>query len=350
MDNPEITSFKILTVLSEKWSTLENIIEEMGLLDSLDIKYLNLKLKELNQKKKVIYKFDNNDFYWKTNRPEYITNINLADIDFYSDILDIDPFDAEIWRYLGDIYSKLNEFELSIECYKNVIRLVDIDIELELYTKTLSVLGLIYYELEDYDKSLKTFKALLELRQELELETTFMTYVLIAYIYADDHEYKQALDYAEKAKKIHPENKLLEEIYNFALAGLQEFQDNNLSVFSIPDQEKDELEMTLLASIQKEIKVLRKETKRSSEIRNIILTKSYINSIIRPYFDKLNNKNVKKLQSMIERHREGWPDEMWKLFVEEYNRTLERYKELQPSKWKKWGKALVNLITPIIVK
>ncbi|KKL64776.1 hypothetical protein LCGC14_2161580 [marine sediment metagenome] len=75
--------------------------------------------------------------------------------------------------------------------------------------------------------------------------------------------------------------------------------------------------------------------------------KSYIDQSIRPFLEKPNKKKFKKLESMVHNFKEGWPDDLWEPFTKEYLQTLERYKELQPSKWNKWGKFLMKLISII---
>ena len=38
-------------------------------------------------------------------------------------------------------------------------------------------------------------------------------------------------------------------------------------------------------------------------------------------------------------------NKVWDFFIEEYNRTIDRYKKFSPPKWKKWSKYLLNLIS-----
>lgn len=90
-----------------------------------------------------------------------------------------------------------------------------------------------------------------------------------------------------------------------------------------------------------------KKLAESSEKRNIILMRSYIDQSIKPFLDKPSSKRLKKLKSMVNSYKEGWPDDMWESFVKEFNRRLELYKELQPSKWQKWGRILMKLVSMI---
>jgi len=67
MDDPEITSDKILSIISDQWLTNADIAIKLGLKHSLDKKYLNLKLKELERKEEIVYDYDYcyNQIYWK---------------------------------------------------------------------------------------------------------------------------------------------------------------------------------------------------------------------------------------------------------------------------------------------
>ncbi len=72
MTNPEITTQRILWLLSNQWLPLNKIAENFQITKLTDKKYLNLKLKELNRKKKIVYIFHVNDIYWSFN--SFITN------------------------------------------------------------------------------------------------------------------------------------------------------------------------------------------------------------------------------------------------------------------------------------
>lgn len=84
-----------------------------------------------------------------------------------------------------------------------------------------------------------------------------------------------------------------------------------------------------------------------TELAATIHIKSYINDLIKPFFEKPSNRKIKKLKKSIEQHIEGWPEDKREEFFNEYFRTIKRYEGLQPSKWKKYGKGLLKLI-PLI--
>ena len=87
-----------------------------------------------------------------------------------------------------------------------------------------------------------------------------------------------------------------------------------------------------------------------SEIRGLrrdqifIHTKKFIDDHIRWFFENPSKKKINKLEFLIPDHVEGWPEDHKQFFIEEYKRTIERYKIFQPAKWKKWFKHLINLI------
>lgn len=63
---PEITSKKLLSILSNQWLNFSEIVNIIGIDDSLDRRYLKVKLKELCRKDKVEYVYYMNDKYWRS--------------------------------------------------------------------------------------------------------------------------------------------------------------------------------------------------------------------------------------------------------------------------------------------
>ena len=76
-----------------------------------------------------------------------------------------------------------------------------------------------------------------------------------------------------------------------------------------------------------------------------IQIKSYINDLIKPIFNKASKKKIKEFEAFIEKQLETWPEDRRNEFLEEFFRTLGRYKAMQPAKWRKWGLYLVKLIS-----
>ena len=82
-----------------------------------------------------------------------------------------------------------------------------------------------------------------------------------------------------------------------------------------------------------------------TEFKAKIHIKSYINDLIKPFFENPNKRNIKKLKKSIEQYIEGWPEENREEFFNEYSRTIKRYEDMQPLKWKKWGSNLLKIIS-----
>jgi len=320
-----------------QWFSLNEIVESLQITELPDKKYLGLKLKELNRKEKIVYIFHVNDIYWRKNKTEFedkeFASFNLY-TDFYREfldnnpedlkawrelgywygsvqqfnkaircfeaIIDLDPTDAEIWRLLGDSYDMMMELESSILCYKNALRFVDIDIDFDLYLIILLDLGNVYYSLENYKKALRAFKILFEFKEELNDADIGYLDSLIKHIEEDE---------GVSLEEAHSPDSILQEI--------------------------------------KQLKLLFEDQIKLSADRNIILTKSYIDNLLKPYFEKPSKKIVKKLENMINTFKIGWPEDMWNLFVKEYTSSIEQKKKLQPAVWKKWGNILMKLISVI---
>jgi hypothetical protein len=76
-----------------------------------------------------------------------------------------------------------------------------------------------------------------------------------------------------------------------------------------------------------------------------IQIKSYINDMIKPIFNKASKKKIKEFEEFIEKQLETWPEDRRNEILEEFFRTLGRYKSIQPTKWRKLGLYLLKLIS-----
>ena len=61
---------KILNVLSDKWQNLQRLTNKLNLNDKIDVKYLQLKLKELERKKFIKMDIIDSVKYWKISKRE----------------------------------------------------------------------------------------------------------------------------------------------------------------------------------------------------------------------------------------------------------------------------------------
>jgi len=99
----------------------------------------------------------------------------------------------------------------------------------------------------------------------------------------------------------------------------------------------------LLALIKKQNEKF-DELIKITEFSVTIHIKSYINDLIKPFFENPSNRKIKKLKKSIEQHIEFWPEDNREEFFNEYSRSLNRYEDMQPLKWKKWGSNLLKII------
>jgi len=247
----------------------------------------------------------------------------------------------------------LDVFTQTKEYYKNALRFVDSEIDFKLYCDILLDLAMIYVMLVEQDKAQSQLDILLEIKEELEEEFMGRVYLELTKVYIIRDESVKALDYAIKANERIPNDYEVKMLLGQVKDSITKDQD-----FLIMDQDQDYVIMNqeINPPDQQELDnanpksydyLMLREMKRlseSSEKRNLILMKSYVDQSIKPFLENPSNKKLKKLKGVVNNYKEGWPDDMWELFVKEFHLRLELYKELQPAKWEKWGKVLVKLI------
>ncbi len=368
MNNPKITSKKILSLLSDQWLNDDDIVNELELYNPLDIKYLNLKLKELDRKEEIVSLYDDSfdQEFWRKNNFE--NWIEMA-ISFTTTLIDKDPFDAVIWVVLGDQYWEyFADVEIDViklyrikNCYKTALRLVNTDINFNLYCNILHNLTYVYILLEKNDKTQLYLDIVLKAKEEIEEELLGRIYYLQARFYFSEEKYTKALDSALESQKRLLENSAVEKILiqiksqDFSTKEQVELKKEQSTSQTTSSQKESEKSLQPYEySMLKEMKKLtssfdRRDLifKRTSDRRDLILMKSYIHESVKPFLDKPSKKKLKKLEEMVNTYKDDWPDEFWQSFVKEYRRIIEQFKELQPSKWRKWGKILMKLITLI---
>ena len=125
------------------------------------------------------------------------------------------------------------------------------------------------------------------------------------------------------------------------LEGIYQYEWNSVKITAekLIKSFKEELpyEIALLKRFDELIKI--------TEFSVTIHIKSYINDLIKPFFENPSNRKIKKLKKSIEQHIEVWPEDNREEFFNEYSRTLSRYEDMQPLKWKKWGSNLLKIIS-----
>ena len=361
MVSPEITSDSILSIISGSWLTNDDIANELGLKHSLDKGALDFRLNDLNVEGKVVSVDYNGRIYWKCSNSESTLELRIS---FCLALLDKDPFDAWLWYKLGNQYLEYGGYDMeeldihffvtdvftqSKKCYQNALAVVDPEIDHKLYFDILLNLVLIYVMLGEPDKAQSKIDSLLEIKEEFEVEYIGQMYKKLAQVYLYKADYTQALEYATESHIRLMDDEALEIIFHKIEIGKERnkedstTEDLELEMDTNPPDHQKINDTNPGFVLQEMLQEMRKLT-QSSEKGLIISMKSYIDQSIKPFLDKPSKKKFKILKKAINNYKEGWPDDMWESFVEEFHRTLDIYKELQPSKWQKWGNVLLKLI------
>lgn len=84
-----------------------------------------------------------------------------------------------------------------------------------------------------------------------------------------------------------------------------------------------------------------------SKLGTTVLIKTYVNDLITPVFYHPSKKKFKKLKKFFEENLDSWPEEMRGEILGEFHQALERFKGLQPAKWKKWGGYIYKILSLI---
>lgn len=429
MESLKITSEKILKALSEKWQSWDEIAYKLQIHDDLDIRYLNLRLKEFFRKNKIKFIYHKGKKYWKLRVLEELpikVPYNIADvfeleeyieiknyIDFYTQIVkndpndiqawdelayyyhetssdkiilcleklvDLDPFDEETWQYLGDEYFVKKDFKMAIKSYENALRFASNDIDPYFKIRILKDLGQVYYENEDFQKAIEYYEKALKsasndddsllrdidlllhlggshtlLRQPDEAIKYFQNIIELdskissawdglGLAYAIKKEFDKAFEYVKKASELDPNFNF----YDLVLEEKERYMQEDLQEPTYEDQinqkEKLILDDRIFSLLQEQIEKFDKLIK-ISEFSAKIHIKSYINDLIKPFFENPSNRKIRKLKKSFEQYIEDLPKEKREEFYKEYSRTIRRYEEMQPSKWKKWGTHLIKLVS-----
>lgn len=298
-------------------------------------------------------------------------------------LIDLDPFDVETWQDLGDEYFAEKDFEKAIKSYENAFRLASDIFNPYTILEHLKFSGHIRYEKEDFETAIKFYETVLRLSSEdnfsflkdidlllhlggsytllrqpddaikyleiiLELDSEMSAaWDLLGLAYATKRNFDKAFECVEVASELDPNFNFYDLVLEEKERYIQELQGN---ITKRPHENQIELEEKLtldnriLSLLKKQIDKFDKLIK-ISEFSAIIHIKSYINDLIRPFFRNPSNKKIKKLKKSIEQHIEGWPKERREEFFKEYFRTIRRFEEIQPTKWKKWGKNLLKIIS-----
>ena len=430
----QITSANILKILSATWHSFDEIVIELQIYDSQDIKYLKLKLKEFVRKNLIKLIYYRREKYWKSKKPEntplkvpnmledvyeleeYVERTNY--IDFYIQLLnkdphnintwkelayyykgidsskenlcleriiDLDPFDEETWQYLAFKYIKEKDFDNAIKYLKSAYRLASDELDPEFNLINLKLLGFLYYWKADYQKALEYYESAFELGWDSEdfyikdlgflislgfsyeqynqpdkaiihfkkilkissipIKSFVAALIALGIAYWMKENYDKAIKYIEKAIELDPKEDTLKVILKFVVKAKKMPLDETLEKTTYQNQieiNKNSI-LTLLRSMISRLDKLIEVSEFSATIHY----KSFINDIIKPFFRNPSKRKIRKLKTSLEKYIEDLPDVKKVEFINEYYRTIKRYKDMQPSKWKKWGNYLLKII-PIL--
>lgn len=112
---------KIIQILVHNQLSFEEITVILQITVPINGKYISLKLRELNHKKKIVYIFYYNIVYWKLSQPEFeiaderISPSNMF-IDFYRQLLKDNYGEIEAWNELAEWYRYADQYNKEVIC------------------------------------------------------------------------------------------------------------------------------------------------------------------------------------------------------------------------------------------
>lgn len=132
------------------------------------------------------------------------------------------------------------------------------------------------------------------------------------------------------------------------IEGIYQYKWQSMKIFT--EKLIENVTKTLSAEVQNESleNILRKELAQLKELIKLgtsIQRKSYINDVIEPFFPNLSKRKKKQLKKSFKNEIEGWPIENRGEFYNDFTKTLKRYENMEPSKWKKLGSNLFKLLS-----
>ncbi len=297
-------------------------------------------------------------------------------------IIDLDPFDEETWQYLAFKYIIEKDIDHAIKYLKSAYRIGSDELNPEFNLLNLKLLGFLYYWKADFQKALEYYESAFELgwdREDfyikdlgflislgfsyeknnqpdkaiihfkkilkissipIELFVSALTALGIAYWMKEN--YDKAIKYIEKAIELDPKEDTLKKILKFVVNAKKMPLDETLEKPTYQNQieiNKNSILLLLRSLISKFDKLI-----EVSEFTATIHYKSFINDLIKPFFRNPSKKKIRKLKNSLEKYIEDLPDVKKVEFINEYFRTIKRYKDMQPSKWKKWGNYLLKIL------
>ncbi len=314
-------------------SEVKNLLEKIGNMETLDEDTL------IDVAFNIMGLSDLGDKYHKHGD-------NQLAMGFYESALKLDAASGEdknfrkfLFKDIGNLFFEEGNHQEAIKYYENAIGLSILEEVSPFNREILFNLGTSYSNINQPEKAILYFEKLAEHDPELDI-----LWSALGLAYSANKEYDKAADCFKIALKFNPSDEDIIDKLNFVVE-----QKKKSEQFALEDLENSpqELQDETILSLLKKLNDKFGELIKINEFSTTIHIKSYINDLIKPFFEKPSDRKIKKLKKSIEQHIEGWPEDKREEFFNEYFRTIKRYEELQPSKWKKYGSALLKLI-PIL--
>lgn len=126
------------------------------------------------------------EFYKKANKYKLNKNYKLA-IENFKKGLEIDKYNINCLKELGEIYEFINDNDNAIKCYKKIIKNESLNKNTNNTIIYLNQIGVCYFNNSNYEEALKYFKRILEFNRKLN-----DVYTNIAKSYFNLRQYKNA--------------------------------------------------------------------------------------------------------------------------------------------------------------
>jgi len=246
-------------------------------------------------------------------------------------------------RDIGNVFYEDSNYLEAIKYYENALELSTNESG-SLFNRDLMFnLGTSYEINKQPEEAIACFEKILEFNSKIDI-----VWSSLGLVYSAKKEYSKAIKSFEMVLDLNPTDENNKDNLRFAL---DEMEKNKQSVIEeLPHEIQDENVENFLQK-NHSLALLKEQNDKFDELIKImefsvtINIKSYINDLIKPFFENPSNKKIKKLKKSIEQHIEGWPEDKREEFFNECFRTIKRYEDMQPLKWKKWGSNLLRLIS-----
>ena len=320
-------------------SEVENLLEKIGNMETLDEDTL------IDVAFNIMGLSDLGDTYHKHGD-------NRLAMGFYESALKLDAASGEdknfrkfLFKDIGNLFFEEGNHQEAIKYYENAIELSILEEVSPFNREILFNLGTSYSNINQPEKAIFSFEKLAEHDPELDI-----IWNALGLAYSANNEFIKAVECFEIALQFNPSDEDTMHKLNFAVDQMKKNQQPALE--ESPQELQDENVNSILS--KDEILILLKDQNDKFDellkligFSNEIQIKSFINDQVKPSFENPSKKKIKKLKKSLEQYVEDWPEEKREELFNEYLKTIKRYEELQPPKWKKYGSTLLKLASVI---